>query len=129
MDIEESATQALRVLIVEDNETDYFLLERQVRKLLAPLICARAANRRELTELLQQSWNIIISDYHLPDIEEEGLLTLIAQWHRDTPCLLLSGSIDNLMSLTLPGNVFARIEKGNNAALQEALLGSWSTSS
>lgn len=123
MDIEEKrAANSLRVLIVEDSDTDYLLLERQLQKLLEPMICARAANRRELIEMLRQTWNIIISDYHLPDIEGEGLLALIAQSHHDTPCLLLSGSIDSMVPITMPANVVARLEKGDSAALRAALL-------
>lgn len=129
MSADEGTLPTLQVLIVEDTDTDYLLLERKVQKLLAPMACARAANRSELTALLQQPWDIIISDYHLQDIEGEALLTLIEQRHRNTPCILLSGSIDNLITLDLPDNVIARIEKGNSEALRAALLGPWRTRS
>lgn len=125
MNADEGTLPTLQVLIVEDTDTDYLLLERKVQKLLNPKTCARAANRRELTELLQLPWDLIVSDYHLLDIEGEALVTLIEKSHRHTPCILLSGSIDSLVTLNLPDNVFARIEKGNNVALREALLGAW----
>lgn len=129
MVIDEGATPTLRILIVEDTDTDYLLLERKVQKLLNPKTCARAANRGELTERLLRSWDLIISDYHLQDIEGEALVALIEQSHRHTPCILLSGSIDSLVTLNLPDNVFARIEKGDAVALREALLGAWPLSS
>lgn len=125
MDSDEGATPTLRVLIVEDTDTDYLLLERKVQQLLSPTTYARAANRSELTDLLRRPWDLIVSDYHLPDIEGEALLTLIEHSHLNTPCILLSGSIDSLVALDLPDNVFARIEKGNSAALRAALLGAW----
>lgn len=125
MDSDEGATPTLRVLIVEDTDTDYLLLERKVQQLLSPTTYARAANRSELTDLLRRPWDLIVSDYHLPDIEGEALLTLIEDCHLNTPCILLSGSIDSLVALDLPDNVFARIEKGNSAALRAALLGAW----
>lgn len=125
MDSDEGATPTLRVLIVEDTDTDYLLLERKVQQLLSPTTYARAANRSELTDLLRRPWDLIVSDYHLPDIEGEALLTLIEDSHLNTPCILLSGSIDSLVALDLPDNVFARIEKGNSAALRAALLGAW----
>lgn len=123
MDTEAGTPPTLQILIVEDTDTDYLLLERKVQKLLEPKSCARAANRGELVECLRHPWDLIISDYHLPDIEGEALLTLIAQSHRDTPCIVLSGSIDSLVALDLPDNVVARVEKGNSEALREALLG------
>lgn len=126
---DEGTTPTLQVLIVEDTDTDYLLLERKVKNLLNPMTYARAANRSELIELLRRPWDLIISDYHLPDIEGEALLTLIEQSHINTPCILLSGSIDSLVALDLPDNVFARLEKGNSAALRAALLGAWRTSS
>lgn len=125
MDSDEAATPTLRVLIVEDTDTDYLLLERKVQQLLSPTTYARAANRSELTDLLRRPWDLIVSDYHLPDIEGEALLTLIEDSHLNTPCILLSGSIDSLVALDLPDNVFARVEKGNSAALRAALLGAW----
>lgn len=125
MDSDEGATPTLRVLIVEDTDTDYLLLERKVQQLLSPTTYARAANRSELTDLLRRPWDLIVSDYHLPDIEGEALLTLIEDSHLNTPCILLSGSIDSLVALDLPDNVFARVEKGNSAALRAALLGAW----
>lgn len=125
MDSDEGATPTLRVLIVEDTDTDYLLLERKVQQLLSPTTYARAANRSELTDLLRRPWDLIVSDYHLPDIEGEALLTLIEDCHLNTPCILLSGSIDSLVALDLPDNVFARVEKGNSAALRAALLGAW----
>lgn len=129
MVIDEGATPKLRILIVEDTDTDYLLLERKVQKLLHPKTCERAANRGELTDLLKFPWDLIISDYHLLDIEGEALVAVIEQSHRHTPCILLSGSIDSLVTLTLPDNVFARIEKGDTVALREALVGAWPPSS
>lgn len=124
---EAKITAPLQVLIVEDTDTDYLLLERKVEKLLAPIACARAADRTQLTDLLLRHWDIIISDYHLPDIEGEHLLALIEQHHRHTPCLLLSGSIESFEGMKFPAHVFACVEKGDNAALRDALLGGWRT--
>ncbi len=119
---DEGGEKLLHLLIVEDSDTDYLLLERQLQKLLPSAECKRAANRRELLEMLQSPWDVIISDYHLPDIEGEDLLRLIAQSHFDTPCLLLSGSIESVTSLDTPAHVQARLQKGDNAALRAAVL-------
>jgi CheY-like chemotaxis protein len=123
MDIESDAVvKPFHILIVEDCDTDHLLLERQLQKLLSSVECKRAANRNELVEMLQSPWDFIVSDYHLADIEGEDLLRLIAQSHFDTPCLLLSGSVESVTSLDTPAHVHARLQKGDNAALRSAVL-------
>lgn len=112
----------IRMLIVEDCDTDYILLEHQLQKLSLLVECKRAANRRELIELLPSRWDLIISDYHLTDIEGEELLLLIAQSHGNTPCLLLSGSIEGATPSDALAHVYARLQKGDRAALRAAVL-------
>jgi CheY-like chemotaxis protein len=118
----ETMEQAISILVVEDNDTDFLLLQRQLLKLLPSSTCKRAINRSELIELLQHPYDLIVSDYHLPDIEGENLLLLIAQSHFNTPCLLLSGSIESVTSLDTPAHVQARLQKGDTAALRAAVV-------
>ncbi len=115
----------LNILIVEDNETDYLLLLRQVKLALIDVTCARAENRAELQQALTQDWHLIITDFHLPDIEENELLNTIAAAHAETPCIVLSGSVTNLQNIPMPANVFDCIEKGNHQALHTALTRHW----
>lgn len=114
--------KSVRILIIEDTDTDYLLLERRLNKILPVMQCARATDRREVVEMLQHPWDLIISDYHLSDIEGENLLQLIAASHYDTPCLLLSGSIESVTTLDTPAHVYARLQKGDNDALSAAVL-------
>ena len=115
----------MQILIIEDNETDYLLLLRQVKKTLGDAICARAENRAEVQSMLTQSWDLIITDFHLPDIEEYELLNTIAAAQEKTPCIVLSGSASNIKSIPMPSNVFDCIEKGDRPALEAALMGNW----
>jgi CheY-like chemotaxis protein len=110
------------ILIAEDCDTDYMLLEHQLKKLLLSVECERAANRRELTDLLRRRWDFIVSDYHLSDIEGEDLLSLVAQNHFDAPCLILSGLIESVPSIDALPNVRACIQKGDRAAFRNAVL-------
>lgn len=92
---------------------------------LAGAACTRAENRTELQQALFQSWDLIIADLHLPDIEEDELVNAIATAQAKTPYIVLSGSVDHLKNIAMPGNVFDRIEKGDHSALHAALTGSW----
>lgn len=111
----------MRILIAEDNETDAMLLQRHVRKFWPLCEYSCATRRSELEPALMQSWDLIISDYHLLDIEGDELLARIATMQPNTPCLLLSGSLYEIRDIDVPHNVFAKLEKGDHAALDIAL--------
>lgn len=115
----------MHILIIEDNETDYLLLLRQVKRALVEPTCVRAENRAELQQALAKHWDLIITDFHLPDIEEDDLLNTIAVSQAKTPCIVLSGSVAQLKDIPMPANVFCRLEKGDRQALLAALTGNW----
>lgn len=109
------------VLVVEDNDTDFLLIERKLVKLIKPTIVARAKNRSELNAALLAARDLIVTDYHLADIEERELITAIHAAQPAAPCLLLSGSTAHIDPHDLQINVIAVIEKGDNAALEKTL--------
>ncbi|MET0377534.1 MAG: hypothetical protein ABW049_00980 [Spongiibacteraceae bacterium] len=111
----------INVLVVEDNDTDFLLIQRKLLKLLTPTIIDRATNRNELHVALLAARDLIVTDYHLADIEERELITAIHAAQPATPCLILSGSIDHIDARDLQENVIAVIEKGDSAALEKAL--------
>ncbi len=110
-----------RVLIIEDNETDCLLLQRFLGKRWAHCDIEVADRREQLDTTLMQHWDLIISDYHLLDIEGDELLHRIYAEQPATPCLLMSGSLYEIRDIAVPGNVFAKLEKGDYDALDDAL--------
>ena len=115
----------LRVLIAEDNDTDYLLLHRQLKKILNPGVCLRVERRTGLLEALTGRWDLIVTDYHLLDIEGDDLLGVIAEAQPDTPCVVMSGSLHGLLEACVPDNVFAKIEKGDHDSLRTILTSRW----
>jgi len=115
----------LNVLIIEDNDTDYLLMQRYIGKLWPASVCVRAATRAEVVAVLLLQWDLIITDYHLIDIEGDELISTISEKQSLTPCLILSGSIDELRQIDLPANIFCRLEKGDYSGLMAALKGDW----
>lgn len=113
------------ILIAEDNEADYLLLLRQVTRIFSSARCSRVAARAELVAALARQWDLIITDYHLSDIEEKELLDIIALSQPGTPCLVLSGSTYELRDIAVPENVFRILEKGDHSGLKTALNNSW----
>jgi len=111
----------LQGLIIEDNDTDYLLLERHLQKMLPGITCVRAENRTQVLSELQSPVDLIVTDYHLLDIEGNELLSAIASAQGNTPCILLSGSLEELDKVTAPKNVAAKLEKGDISALRLAI--------
>ena len=61
--------EQLRVLIVEDREDDALLFIRELQKNDYEVNFRRVETKESLTESLEQeSWDIILSDYDLPDM-------------------------------------------------------------
>jgi hypothetical protein len=74
---------------------------------------------------LPGQWDLIITDYHLLDIQESELLAMIAASQPQTRCILWSGSMYELVDIDLPSNVMCKLEKGDYAGLNQALANSW----
>lgn len=114
------ARATLKLLLIEDSDTEFLLLERKMSKLLSPVKVSRAANGAELVNALQQPYDLIISDFHIPEAEGEALLSMIANAQPATPCILLSGSSYETFSAQ-GAFIIAKLEKGDTEALRSAL--------
>jgi len=88
------ASQPLRVLIVEDSELDAQLLLRHLRHGGCDPDWRRVETAAELTSALAAAdWEVIISDYRLPDFTGLDALKLVQSCGRDIPFILVSGAI------------------------------------
>jgi PAS domain S-box-containing protein len=88
-------SKPLRLLLVEDSETDAFLVTRHLRRDGYELVTERIETKAALIAALdRQPWDLVISDYALPDFN--GLDSLIITHDKcpDIPFLILSGMID-----------------------------------
>ena len=86
----------LRVLVIEDNDQDFRLLERHLARSHLNCECTRAGTAAALAHALAQTdtpWQIILSDYRLPDIDIRRTVAQLARSHPDTPVILISGTI------------------------------------
>ncbi|KAA3651514.1 MAG: EAL domain-containing protein [Proteobacteria bacterium] len=87
---------ALNILVIEDNEQDFRLLERHLARSHLNSTCTQAGNAAALAEALARTdtpWHIILSDYQLPDIDIRRTVAQLARSHPDTPVILVSGTI------------------------------------
>src|SRR3712207_2581920 len=88
------ATRRIHVLIVEDSEDDAWLVERQLRKQGFEPVCQRVQTAADMREaLLAQSWDLIVSDYLMPEFNALGALKTYREAGLDVPFIVISGSI------------------------------------
>ncbi len=82
------------LLIVEDNEADYKLIERHLQRAGLQCRCRRVASGNELLEALTlDSWDIVLADYHVPGLPFGEVLSLVHSHNIDLPIVIVSGTI------------------------------------
>ncbi|RYZ05261.1 MAG: response regulator [Myxococcales bacterium] len=88
---EQAAVSHGRVLLVDDQPELRRLFRRSLNK--AGYVVVEAWNGRVAVELAQQlSFDVVISDVHMPDMSGIELLETLAELDRDLPVVLTSGS-------------------------------------
>lgn len=96
----------LAVLIVEDSESDAQLILRLLRKADYDVLSERVENADEMRSALRrQLWDIIISDYSLPQFDGRAALELVQAECSDLPFIVVSGTIgeENAVALMKAG--------------------------
>jgi two-component system cell cycle sensor histidine kinase/response regulator CckA len=84
----------LRVLLIEDSPTDAKLLEHAMQRGGLDVFSRRVETADEMREALrQQEWDIVLSDYHLPQFSAPAALELLKQSGLDLPFIVVSGSM------------------------------------
>lgn len=86
--------EPIRALIVEDSEDDALLLVRELERGGYQVSAERAATAEEVRDaLVKGSWNIVFSDYTMPQFRGTDALDLVRQSAPDLPFIFVSGTI------------------------------------
>lgn len=84
----------LNVLVIEDSQSDFLLVERHLRKNGLAVACRRVSDLGELTAALAETdWHLVLADYKVPRLRFEDGLALIKARSADLPIVLISGSV------------------------------------
>jgi len=84
----------LQVLIVEDSENDAALLEIELRRAGYETRCHRVDTADAMGAALeQQTWDLVIADYLMPQFDGLGALALVKEKGLDLPFIIVSGHI------------------------------------
>jgi signal transduction histidine kinase len=87
-------SEPLRVLFVDDSENDVFFLLRELRKGGFEPYHKRVDDAASLRALLQsEEWQIVISDFHMPNFDGLMALQVFKEAGRDIPFILVSAVV------------------------------------
>lgn len=82
----------LHVLVVEDSENDAALLLEELRKAGYEPMSERVQTAEELVSAFSRhSWDVVLSDYVMPDFRGPDALRLVREKNPDIPFIVISG--------------------------------------
>lgn len=91
---------SLRILMVEDADDDAALIVRLLQRNGYDPVCERVETAAAMRAALQQSWDLVIADYSLPQFSGIEALQLLRQSDQDLPFIIVSGTINEDMAVT-----------------------------
>jgi PAS domain S-box-containing protein len=87
-------SKPLRVLMVEDSEDDALLIIRALKKGGYDPVHARVETAAAMSQSLQdKTWDIILSDYKMPNFSGPKAIALLIETNIDIPLIVVSGTI------------------------------------
>lgn len=93
---------ALRLLQVEDSESDAALIERILTKSGHAVYSRRVVSAAEMREALAKGpWDVIVADYHLPDFGAPSALSLLHESGLDIPFIVVSGAMGEEVAVAM----------------------------
>jgi len=115
--------EPLRVLIVEDSEIDMLLVLNEIRRGGYEPVHQRVDSAAAMREALNGAeWDIVLSDYAMPQFSGLDALRLLQESGRDLPFIVLSGTIgDEVAVETMKAGAHDYLLKNNLARLVPAI--------
>tara|TARA_R110000787_G_scaffold43087_5_gene105697 strand:+ start:2493 stop:4952 length:2460 start_codon:yes stop_codon:yes gene_type:complete len=83
----------LRALIIEDVEDDALLLVDYLEASGITLAWQRVDTEKAMRKVIQKNWDIVFSDYSMPEFSGAHALKILRQYDPDIPFIFVSGTI------------------------------------
>lgn len=91
-----------RILIIEDNEDDAALLERELKRHRFEAKLGHAQRIDAARRLLEdESWDLVLSDYNLPNTHFSDVLAAAKKADPDMPVIVVSGAVGEEIAVSL----------------------------
>lgn len=94
--------QPIAILLIDDDEVDRLAVKRALHKCQSEFILTEITRGNEVETLLgKQSFDIILLDYRLPDLNGLELINKIQNLGVDKPLIVLTGQGDELIAVEI----------------------------
>jgi len=113
----------LQVLLIEDSEDDAALLEIELQRAGYAPACSRIETPEALSSALErQEWDLVISDYNLPQFNGLAALAIVKEKGLDLPFIIVSGYISDETAVgAMKAGAHDYVMKDNLARLGQAV--------
>ena len=92
----------VNILMIEDSQADFLLIERQLEQQGLLARCRRVASLEQLTaEIGQRPWDVVLSDFTIPHLDFFECLDLVLTRLPDVPVIVVSGTIGEERAVSL----------------------------
>jgi len=94
LDISQYSDEGLKVLVVEDNDSDFELMCYRLKQGGLKYTATRVDRIEDLRRCLEhEEWQVVISDHNLPGFGSEEALRIVRDSGLEIPFIIVSGSI------------------------------------
>jgi sigma-B regulation protein RsbU (phosphoserine phosphatase) len=113
----------IRVLVVEDSEFDARILIGTLKQGGYDPVWKRVENAQAMGDALsKESWDVVLSDYNLPEFSAPAALRLLQQTGLELPFIIISGGIgEDVAVASMKAGAHDYLMKGNLARLVPAV--------
>jgi PAS domain S-box-containing protein len=118
--------EQLNILIIEDCLADFLMVERHLKLNGLSVNCNRVDSLEGLKEALgRESWDLVLSDYNVPQLNFQDSLNLIRSTLPDMPVIMVTGTLGEEKAVEiLKMGAWDFVLKDNPSRLVPAVLGS-----
>ncbi len=94
--------EADKILIIEDVEADFRLLQRHLQRQGLGAACCQAASLAAIEQALAQGgWQVVLVDHQVPGVSFDALLLRLRRALPEVPVILVSGTIGEELAVDL----------------------------
>jgi signal transduction histidine kinase len=112
----------LRVLMIEDDDSDHQLLLLELRRGGYVVTDRRVETPEALVAALEEPWDLVLSDYAMPRFDAPRALALVRERNVDLPFIIVSGTVDEVTAVaSMRAGAHDFIAKGKLARLLPAI--------
>src|SRR5690242_5317594 len=87
-------SEPLNILVIEDRNADFLMVERHLKKNGLSVSCSRVDNIEELKKAINSHcWDLALADYSVPQLYFQDTLNLLQAALPDLPVIMVTGTV------------------------------------